>query len=258
MQSSLIKIRLAALPKPQETEWELELPEEQQVPNGEVELSEEDAAERDRRNKAIQEAKERAEFKRQTQVIQKELPRPRRVDIDALLKAVSDSPDLIDGAIAKETVLLIANDALKFPLPGTKVHGKSKKLEAFDDAALERARQEIAKVITSEALRQQQEGFELACEEADANSVLPGLSGYEDDESDEHQLMIDAFKVSFHSHALHRICRLTNDPFRELNLPFWLPPKKAKILKRNLLSIWVATKPVPKLYGRRLSKQLTH
>lgn len=220
MQSSLIKIRLAALPKPQETEWELELPEEQEVPNGDVELSEEDAAERDRRNKAIHEANERAEFKRQTQVVQRALPRPLRVDIDALFKAVSDSPDPIDGAIAKEMIVLIANDALKFPLPGAKVHGKSKKLESFDDAALERARQEIAKAITSEALRQQQEDFELACEEADANSVLPGLSGYEDDETDEHQLMVDAFKVSLYSHVLHRICYLANDPFRELSLPF--------------------------------------
>ncbi|KAL8746765.1 MAG: hypothetical protein Q9184_007698, partial [Pyrenodesmia sp. 2 TL-2023] len=62
-----LKSKFASLPRPKETEWDLELPEEQQESNGDIELSEEDAAERDRRNQAIREAAHQAELKRRTQ-----------------------------------------------------------------------------------------------------------------------------------------------------------------------------------------------
>ncbi|KAK5240671.1 Pre-mRNA-splicing factor cef1, partial [Cryomyces antarcticus] len=70
-----LKNKFASLPAPKETEWELELPEEQQE-IAPAQLSEEDAAERDRREQAKREAAERVEFERQTQVVQKALPRP--------------------------------------------------------------------------------------------------------------------------------------------------------------------------------------
>jgi len=80
-----VKRGLASLPKPKAMEWELELPEEQEEVM-EVEISEEDAEIRDRRERQIREAQEKLEFARRSQAVQKGLPRPSIVDIQALLK----------------------------------------------------------------------------------------------------------------------------------------------------------------------------
>jgi pre-mRNA-splicing factor CDC5/CEF1 len=137
-----LKSKFATLPKPKETEWDFELPEEQEGGAMQVDLSEEDAAERDRRNKLIREAAERAEFARQTQVIQKALPRPSTVEADAMLKQARGNSDPVLSAIQTEMALLMANDALKFG--GGRVKGTSKPLDTFDDEALSKARLEMA------------------------------------------------------------------------------------------------------------------
>lgn len=189
-----LKSKLASLPKPKETEWEFELPEEQQEAM-DVEVSEEDAAERDWRNQKLREAAERAEFGRQTQVIQKFLPRPSMVDIDAMLKRASEISDPIESAIEREMALLIANDVLKFG--GGRVNGASRPLEVFDDDALDRARMEVALELSSEDAKQDKQTFyaemDKAWTELHGSSKLPGLDGYEEDEIDEHQLMVEAF-----------------------------------------------------------------
>lgn len=187
--------RFASLPKPKETDWEFELPDEQQEINGDVELSEEDAAERDRRNREIREAAERADMKRRTQVLQRALPRPSVVDVDSLLQRASNMSDPIDRAIAQEMAQLIANDALKYPAPGSKVNGSSRPLEVFDDDALNTARLEIACEIPPDAAEKGAEGFEAAWLELHGSAKLPGLGGYGEDEIDEHQLMVEAFDV---------------------------------------------------------------
>ncbi|MCJ1300566.1 Pre-mRNA-splicing factor cef1 [Hypocenomyce scalaris] len=188
-----LKSQFASLPNPKETDWELELPEEQQETSGAVELSEEDAAERDGRNRALREAAERAEFKRQTQVLQRALPRPSIVDVDALVKNALDISDPIEGAVAREMALLIANDALRYPVSGAKVQGSSKPLELFDDDALNKARLEIALELPQDGAAKRQEEFEKAWQELHGSTKLPGLTGYDDDEIDEHQLMVEAF-----------------------------------------------------------------
>jgi pre-mRNA-splicing factor CDC5/CEF1 len=189
-----LKSKLASLPKPKETEWEFELPEEQQEAM-DVEVSEEDAAERDWRNQKLREAAERAEFGRQTQVIQKFLPRPSMVDIDAMLKRASEISDPIESAVEREMALLIANDVLKFG--GGRVNGASRPLEVFDDDALNRARMEVALELSSEDAKQDKQTFyaemDKAWTELHGSSKLPGLDGYEEDEIDEHQLMVEAF-----------------------------------------------------------------
>lgn len=189
-----LKSKLASLPKPKETEWEFELPEEQQEAM-DVEVSEEDAAERDWRNQKLREAAERAEFGRQTQVIQKFLPRPSVVDIGAMLKRASKISDPIESAIEREMALLIANDALKFG--GERVNGASRPLELFDDDALNRARMEVALELSSEDAKQDKQTFyaemDKAWTEFHGSSKLPGLDGYEEDVIDEHQLMVEAF-----------------------------------------------------------------
>lgn len=184
------------MPKPKETDWEFEIPSEEQEGEGAIELSEEDAAERDRRNRELREAAERAEFRRRTQVLQRGLPRPSVVDVEALLKNAADIKDPVERKVAEETALLIANDAFKYPAKGAKVHGSSRPLEVFDEETLNRARMEIVLDCPQDETRKNQEEFERAWIELHQSSKLPGLAGYGEDEIDEHQLMVEAFDVS--------------------------------------------------------------
>ncbi|KAL9012761.1 MAG: hypothetical protein Q9173_002486 [Seirophora scorigena] len=192
-----LKSKFASLPKPKETEWDLELPEEQQETNGEVELLEEDAAERDRRNQALRDAEHQAELKRRTQVLQRALPRPSTVDINALLETALHVSDPVEQAIAEEMALLIANDARKFPASGSNSRGgSSRPLESFDDDALDRARVEIAMEMPSDGREERDEEFaERWATVHDASSALPGLGGYEEgDGADEQQVLTEAFE----------------------------------------------------------------
>ncbi|KAI9790024.1 MAG: Pre-mRNA-splicing factor cef1 [Peltula sp. TS41687] len=184
----------ASLPKPKETEWELELPEEQQEPSGTGEVMEEDAAERDRRNEEMRKAAQWAEFKRQTQVIQRALPRPSVVDIDALVKRTSEVEDPIERLIAQEMALLISNDAMKYPVSGSKIHGKAQALRRLDEEDLNKARMEIMLEQPSNSDATRLAEFQQAWEDIhNSAGKLPGLAGYGEDEIDEHQLMIEAF-----------------------------------------------------------------
>jgi pre-mRNA-splicing factor CDC5/CEF1 len=192
---NVVKQGLASLPKPKETTWDLELPEEQEEVGNTEELSEEDAELRDRRERQIREAQAAAEFKRRTQVMQKGLPRPTAVDVDALLKIASEISDPIRAAIAREAALLQANDSLRYPVSGAKLKGAAKPLDVFDDDSLARARLEIDKEVPADLAQKGSSVFLKAWESAKSSSLLPGLSGY-DDETDEHQLLVEAFDVS--------------------------------------------------------------
>ena len=69
--------KLSSLPKPKQSEWELEvLPSEQEEVSTDPTITQEDQDEIDRRERETQEAAAAAEFKRQTQVYQRALPRP--------------------------------------------------------------------------------------------------------------------------------------------------------------------------------------
>ena len=188
---SRLKSQFAALPQPKDLDFELELPEEQQEVDGGVEMSEEDAADADQRNQALREAAERADFKRRTQVMQRSLPRPSLVDTDALLKCSSELADPAEALIARETALLIANDAFRYPLPSAKVQGSSRSLDIFDDEELDRARLEIALEFSSSNKEQRLHDFEVL---HSSSSALPGLAGYEIDEIDERQALMEAFE----------------------------------------------------------------
>ena len=159
-------------------------------------MSEEDAAIRDRRNHQIRVAQEKLEFQRRTQAIQKGLPRPSALDIDAMLKNAANISDPIIAAIEREAALLAANDAVKYPVAGSKVKGTAKPLDTFDDDALAQARLQILIEVPQEIAEQAPSTFQAAWNEAHQSSLLPGLSGYvDDDEIDEHQLLVEAFDV---------------------------------------------------------------
>ncbi|CAK37972.1 hypothetical protein CBS63078_1514 [Aspergillus niger] len=193
-----IRSKLAALPKPKETEWELEeLPSESTEPTAAAEYVEEDSAERDRREAEARQRAAAAEFKRQSQVYQRSLPRPSVLDIDAMMERVSHITDPISSLVAKEAALLIAHDARKFPTPGAKVEGKARKLEQLDDNLMEQARAAIAaEAATSEKQQEWQENFDEQWTTKHC-SALPGLSNYADDEEEDvyqqEQRMIAAF-----------------------------------------------------------------
>lgn len=192
-----LRSKLSSLPKPKETEWELEeLPSETAEPTAAGPEGEEDAAERDRRANEAREKAAQAEFKRQTQVFQRSLPRPSVLDIDALMHRASQISDPIGSLVAKETALLIANDARKHPVPGAKVEGKAPKLQKLDDSLLDAARAAItAEVSSPELVQQWQSDFDNAWTSTHTNS-LPGLANYSDEEEDpykQEQQMITAF-----------------------------------------------------------------
>lgn len=192
-----LKAGLASLPKPKDSEWELELPEEQQENFGAQELSEEDAELRDKRNRQIREAQEQLEFRRRTKVLQRSLPRPSVIDINALMRTVAGIDDKIEGSIEREAALLIANDALKYPTLGAKVKGTSEAIEVFEDDALSQARLQLLLEVPKDLVDQGSDAFRAAWDEAHKSSLLPGLSGYDsDDEIDEHQMILSAFDVS--------------------------------------------------------------
>ena len=136
-----LRAKLSSLPKPKETDWELEeLPSESAEPNGHAEISEEDAADRDRKIKKAREAAVAAEFRRQTQVYQRSLPRPALVNYDDMRQRDGSITDPAEAMIAAEFRLLVHNDARKFPLPGSEVVGSARELEDFSDEQLAGAR----------------------------------------------------------------------------------------------------------------------
>ena len=193
-----LKHGLASLPKPKETEWDLELPEEQQEPFGTEELSEEDAEIRDRRNRQIREAQEKLEFSRRSQVMQRGLPRARVIDVEAMLKIADHMEDAERATIAREAALLEINDALRYPVPGAKIRGTAKPLETFHDEAIAQARLLVNREVPEGLAQQGTSVYKAAWDAAHSHSLLPGLAGYgeDDDEIDEHQMLVEAFDVS--------------------------------------------------------------
>lgn len=134
--------RTGVLPKAAETRWEFEVPDEEVEPSLDAGAQQaEDAAVRDARNAAIRAEEERREFRRQTQVIQRGLPRPQQEDPHSFMRTIGDVADPTMMSVAREAALLTAHDAQKFG--GTEVH-KRFQLEKFSDEDMERARMEIA------------------------------------------------------------------------------------------------------------------
>lgn len=185
--------KLASLPKPQQTEFELEaLPEERDEVAHAAQVAAEDAAVRDARNAELKRAQDLAEFKWQTKVVQKGLPRPKVVDVSALLKAAQAIEDPIERSIAEESAYLIANDAKKFG--GAHVNGKPKAIQPFSEDLMQRAEMEIVLEMGQDADRSRfGEAFEQEWEKAHASTILPGLAGYAEDELDEKQLLTESF-----------------------------------------------------------------
>ncbi|KAI1648059.1 pre-mRNA splicing factor component-domain-containing protein [Daldinia loculata] len=185
-----LKYGLASLPKPKETEWELEIPEDQREVMV-MDETEEDAEVRDQRERAIREAQEQLERKRRTQVMQKQLPRPESVNFEALIQQASSISDPIEAQIAKEAALLIANDAVKFPVRGVKSSVGPTQIQQIDDASLAEARLKILMEVNN---KPKPEEIQASWEREGSNALLLGLGCYEDDDEEEE---VVAMKAAF-------------------------------------------------------------
>ncbi|KAI1937062.1 Pre-mRNA-splicing factor cef1 [Ophidiomyces ophidiicola] len=181
-----LREQLKSLPNAKETEWELEeLPSEQQEPKVADKLTEEDAAEQDKRDKIAAEKKAKADFKRQSQVYQRGLPRPRAVDLMSLVSQAKGGDDQITMVISAEMATLVAHDAHNFPLPSTRMQDKVSMKDSPSDDLIAWARVEIEEEISREHLKQWQDGFDASwISRYESSSALPGLSQYVDDDLD--------------------------------------------------------------------------
>ena len=169
-----LRAKLSSLPRPKEQEWELEeLPSERAETNGDLQATEEDAAELDRRREEARKLAVAADFKRQTQSYQRSLPRPRHIDYEAMKREAEALSNPIESMIAQEAALLIANDALEHPLLGTKLTGQPGPLDALDDNLLATARAELSTEISSSDLERYTEAFTSTLESQSASTTLP-------------------------------------------------------------------------------------
>ncbi|RFU77276.1 pre-mrna-splicing factor cef-1 [Trichoderma arundinaceum] len=190
MQNQL-RAGLAALPKPKDTEWEFEIPEDQREITATNDAMEEDAAERDRRERERREAEEELERRRQTQVMQRGLPRPLVVDLTELLKRAKEIADPAAALIAVETATLMAHDAAKFPLNGSQVKGTLPHLPQIDDGSLTDARLRIlSETKPLPSFEDIQAVFESR---ARGDSLLLGLGCYNDEDGEQDAAMRAAF-----------------------------------------------------------------
>lgn len=184
--------QLASLPKPKETEWELELPEERDESSTDLtQAQKEDASLRDKRERLLREAAELSEFKAQSMVVQGRLPIPTVIDIDAMLKSARQIKDPIKRAAAIETAQLIANDAAKFG--GAKVKGTPKPLKSIDADSIQQARLLVTAELSQKSHQTGKENFSKAWNDLHFTGRVPGLDGYYEDEVDEHQMMVETF-----------------------------------------------------------------
>jgi len=166
---------LASLPKPK-NDFELVLPDEvedEEEPM-EEELSAEDAEERDRKIRAAEEAQRIETLNRRSQVLQRNLPRPKHVNPDTLYKEVSETTDPIEKLIAEEMARLIVYDASKHPLSERPPAAPKDFLE-ISSAEIQSAREMIAKELPPTHIP----GFEPELwdedDGADLDSIPPSL-----------------------------------------------------------------------------------
>ena len=108
-----LRAKLSSLPKPKATTWELEELPDETAETVQTSTTEEDQEEIDRRGREAQEQARLAEFKRESTVFQRSLPRPKSFDYAASQKITSALTDPIQAMIASEAALLMAHDAYK-------------------------------------------------------------------------------------------------------------------------------------------------
>ncbi|KAM7218163.1 pre-mRNA splicing factor component domain containing protein [Rhypophila decipiens] len=233
-QQHLLKQRLSSLPKPKETEWEFELPEQQEEPKTAEQL-EEDAAERDRRERAIREAQDLLERKRRTQVMQRHLPRPVAVDYKSLIEDSKRVDDPAQALIAREAALLIANDAARYPLPGANPAAAAApvSLAQIEDKELAEAKLQILMEVKGKALPDEIQALWEKEINSKSNSLLLGLGCYDDDD-EEDQVAIAQTTLDSVLETIITSAEAGNKTEKKLNLHLGGYKNRAEMLKKKI------------------------
>ena len=207
---------LASLPKPKDANLELELPEDVLEPAGTGEELEEDAAERDRREREIVAAREALEFSRRTRVMQRNLPRPAMVNMKALEVVDDENSESPAALIAREAAALMANDAVKYPVAGSRLIGFAPELETVDSEARAAARRLIlAETRPIPSLEEIQDAFNARS----TSSIRRALACYDSDEEAEETAIRAAFDVS--TSTYDRLDGLLTSWHRTSKMPSW-------------------------------------
>ncbi|EGZ20655.1 hypothetical protein PHYSODRAFT_495212 [Phytophthora sojae] len=134
-----------SLPAPQ-NEYEINIPEKEEAHDGHTaSLKEEDAGEREAREKQQRELERERELKRRSTAVQKNLPRPSKVKKVLIHSALKD--------VADEMYRMLEHDLAKYPVDDGKKKSKKRKktsssvampnLQQFSDSDMERARQMV-------------------------------------------------------------------------------------------------------------------
>ncbi|PFH47677.1 hypothetical protein AMATHDRAFT_67216 [Amanita thiersii Skay4041] len=125
-----LKDSFLKLPKP-ENNFELLVPEEEQIePTAEFSIGNEDAAERDARLRRLKEEEERILLARRSLVVQQQLPRPPKVDVEIMFKrlTIDEKQDISTVSAANELIAielasLMQHDSVSHPIPGATQSG---------------------------------------------------------------------------------------------------------------------------------------
>lgn len=187
---------LLTLPKPKETDWELELPDFKKELIQNSKASEEDAEIRDRRIQQENEAREKIEFNRRTQVMKRGLPRPPNVDAQALFRRASDTVDPIQNVILREATRLQVHDVIMFGVPDASVDQSLGILEKFSDEELAQARLEIKKAFSEKSAQKIVQLSQKIWEINSEAPLIPILSSFEVNKSVEQQTLESLVHVS--------------------------------------------------------------
>ena len=213
-----LRMGLANLPKPK-NDFELVLPddaEEEEEDAMEVELSKEDAEERDRRIKAAEEAERIEQLNRRSQVLQKNLPRPKRVDPDTLYGEAANVKDPIQKLVAEEMARLILYDVAKYPI-STRPPSVPSDFVEVSSAEMKSARDLVTKELPTEHIP----GFD------------PSL--FEEDEDD-----LDSIPASAIEAKLTKQAPIDNKLEKKLNLTLGGYANRQNVLSNKIKEVTAA------------------
>ncbi|GAA94734.1 uncharacterized protein L969DRAFT_17504 [Mixia osmundae IAM 14324] len=143
-----LKAGFMRLPAPK-NDFELVDPSEPSESDSIATMRPEDAAERDERQAAYLAEEQRKHLARRSQAIKKDLPRPTTMDATALLagldKPSSDRSLELERLVTREMVLLLHNDAHRYPVAGGLRPDAPMPVDDLSDEALASARAEVHK-----------------------------------------------------------------------------------------------------------------
>ena len=173
-----LRQQLSSLPRPKETDWELEeLPFENAVVDASASTSREDQEEIDRREAEAREAAAKVELQRQTQVYQRSLPRPATVDLKQLSQLASTISEPILRSIAIEAAILASHDSTYHPLSNNTITSSKRRkasgYQEISDEYIALARAELAREISAPDLQTFTQDFETHAQIAEAATDLP-------------------------------------------------------------------------------------